>query len=108
MSPGLVIPVIIIVVVVLIVRSRMSLGNTTGGVPSAPPESTESFPEGLDKLKVQSSFIEIQNAWMHKDLKIVRKWISDGVYQRYTAQFGMMNKLSQVNKLSRIRNKRIT
>ncbi len=60
------------------------------------------FPEGLDVQKVQTSFMAIQDAWQKQELKEVRRWISDGVYQRYTAQFRMMNKLSQVNKLSNI------
>ena len=62
-----------------------------------------SFPEGLDKEKVSSSFLSIQDAWQAKDLKKVRKWVSDGVYQRFNAQFAMMNKLSQVNKLTNIK-----
>lgn len=69
----------------------------------APAFSGGAFPEGLDAEKVQASFMNIQDAWQKKDLKVVRKWISDGVYQRYTAQFAMMNKLSQVNSLSNIR-----
>lgn len=70
---------------------------------SAPVVSSVPFPEGLDKEKVSSSFLSIQDAWQAKDLKKVRKWISDGVYQRFNAQFAMMNKLGQVNKLSNIR-----
>lgn len=60
-------------------------------------------PEGLDNEKIKSSFMGIQDAWQAKDLKKVRKWISDGVYQRFNGQFAMMNKLSQVNKLSNIK-----
>ena len=103
MSPGIVILVIIIVVIYVIVKGRMGTTGSTGGGDATVNMPEQAFPEGLDKLKVQSSFIEIQNAWQKKDLTIVRKWISDGVYQRYTAQFQMMNKLSQVNKLSNIR-----
>ncbi|MEO6833886.1 MAG: hypothetical protein ABI169_16885, partial [Chitinophagaceae bacterium] len=33
----------------------------------------------------------------------VRKWMSDGVYQRFTAQFAMMKQLTQRNTLSNIR-----
>ncbi|HWY38437.1 MAG TPA: TIM44-like domain-containing protein, partial [Bacteroidia bacterium] len=60
-------------------------------------------PEGLDNAKIKSSFMGIQDAWQNKDLKKVRKWISDGVYQRFNGQFAMMNKLSQVNKLTNIK-----
>ena len=69
----------------------------------APMVSNMPFPEGLDTEKVSSSFLSIQDAWQNKDLKKVRKWISDGVYQRFNAQFAMMNKLGQVNKLTNIR-----
>jgi predicted lipid-binding transport protein (Tim44 family) len=101
--------IIIIVVVVLVVRSRN--GNALGGdddddqrAPNAPAGMPNlSFPEGLDPQKVQTSFLAIQDAWQKKDLRLVRKWMSDGVYQRYTAQFGIMNKLNQVNRLSNIR-----
>jgi uncharacterized Zn finger protein (UPF0148 family) len=102
-SPGMLVIIVIIVIVVVVVRGRM--GNTTEGgednyvPPSTPPPP---FPEGLNEQKVQNSFLSIQDAWQKKDLKDVRRWISDGVYQRYTAQFAMMNKLSQVNKLSNI------
>ena len=70
---------------------------------AAPVTSNMPFPEGLDKEKVSSSFLSIQDAWQAKELKKVRKWISDGVYQRFNAQFAMMNKLGQVNKLTNIR-----
>ncbi|HEX7413520.1 MAG TPA: TIM44-like domain-containing protein, partial [Bacteroidia bacterium] len=70
---------------------------------AAPVTSNLPFPEGLDKEKVSTSFLSIQEAWQAKDLKKVRKWISDGVYQRFNAQFAMMNKLSQVNKLTNIK-----
>jgi DNA-directed RNA polymerase subunit RPC12/RpoP/predicted lipid-binding transport protein (Tim44 family) len=103
MSPSVVVLIIIIVVIYVVVKGRkggakaeMEGGNETLNMPSQP------FPDGLDKAKVQTSFLEIQSAWQQKDLKNVRKWISDGVYQRYTAQFQMMNKLSQVNKLTNI------
>jgi len=52
--------------------------------------------------KVNTAFMAIQDAWMRKDLSKVRKWISDGVYQRFNAQFTMMNALDQVNTLSNI------
>lgn len=66
------------------------------------PDTNRQFPEGLQKEKILLAFTSIQTAWQNKDLKEVRKWISDGVYQRFNAQFAMMNKLSQVNNLSNI------
>ncbi len=57
--------------------------------------------------KVNTAFLAIQEAWSKKDLSKVRKWISDGVYQRFNAQFIMMNALDQVNTLSNINIKQI-
>lgn len=67
------------------------------------PKGTLNFPEGLTAQKVGTAFMEIQQAWQEQDLSKVRKWISDGVYQRFTAQFEMMHKLTQVNYLSNIK-----
>ena len=54
------------------------------------------------KEKVRTAFIEIQNAWMFQDLSKVRKWISDGVYQRFNTQFIMMKQIDQMNEISDI------
>jgi|GEM_PF-512343 len=63
----------------------------------------KNFPEGLNEQKIKTAFTELQNAWQQQDLSKVRKWMSDGVYQRFTAQFAMMKKLTQRNMLSNIR-----
>jgi len=49
------------------------------------------------KAKVKTAFIQIQEAWMLKDMSKVRKYISDGMYQRLNIQFKMMNILDQKN-----------
>lgn len=54
------------------------------------------------KAKVRTAFAAIQNAWMIQDLSKVRKWISDGVYQRFNTQFIMMQQIEQVNEISNI------
>lgn len=54
------------------------------------------------KDKVRTAFMQIQNAWMVQDLSKVRKWISDGVYQRFNTQFIMMKAIEQVNEMSNI------
>ncbi|MEN9448706.1 MAG: hypothetical protein RJA25_1996 [Bacteroidota bacterium] len=59
--------------------------------------NTEGF-----KDKVRTAFVAIQNAWMQQDLSKVRKWISDGVYQRFNTQFIMMKQIEQVNEISNI------
>lgn len=54
------------------------------------------------KEKIRTAFTEIQNAWMFQDLSNVRKWISDGVYQRFHTQFIMMKQIEQMNEISGI------
>ncbi len=106
-SPSIIVIIIIILVIYYLAKGK-NKGNSKSGMPPVGSSSTlnpvqpTSFPEGLNVAKVESSFMSIQEAWQQKDLTKVRKWISDGVYQRYTAQFLMMKKLSQSNMLSNI------
>lgn len=72
--------------------------NISGVFKANNPEfNTEQF-----KAKVKTAFTEIQFAWMRQDLSKVRKWISDGVYQRFNTQFIMMKAIEQENKISNI------
>jgi len=59
------------------------------------------------KEKVRFAFMEIQSAWEKQDLKKVRKFISDGVYQRFNTQFKMMQKLEQKNTIENLKIKNI-
>lgn len=52
--------------------------------------------------KVNKAFVEIQNAWSNMNLAPVRRYISDGVYQRFHTQFKMMEILKQKNLLSHV------
>lgn len=52
--------------------------------------------------RVRTAFVAIQKAWEAQDLKPVRKYISDGVYQRFNTQFEMMQLLAQTNVLANI------
>lgn len=52
---------------------------------------------------VNTAFLAIQDAWSKKNLKDVRRYISDGVWQRFHTQFTMMDQLEQTNKLSHIK-----
>lgn len=58
------------------------------------------FDEVEFNKKVSTAFMEIQHAWSEKDIRKVRHFLSDGMYQKFTAQFTMMNQLEQVNTLS--------
>lgn len=66
-------------------------------------EKNPDFDTANFKEKVKTAFTEIQNAWMFQDLSAVRKWISDGVYQRFNTQFIMMKQLEQTNEISNIK-----
>lgn len=54
------------------------------------------------KEKVKTAFVDIQKAWEAKDMAKVRKYISDGMYQRLNTQFKMMDILGQKNTLEKI------
>jgi len=65
------------------------------------------FDEFKFKEKVQSAFMQIQDAWQQQDLGKVRKFISDGVYQRFNTQFKMMKLLKQKNTIDKLSVKNI-
>jgi predicted lipid-binding transport protein (Tim44 family) len=54
------------------------------------------------KNKAKQAFLIIQECWSKKQLTMMRRFISDGVYQRFNAQFQMMNILGQVNIINNI------
>jgi predicted lipid-binding transport protein (Tim44 family) len=55
------------------------------------------FDPALLLAKVNTAFMAIQQAWMQQDMRSVRRWISDGVWQRFNTQFAMMRLLGQKN-----------
>ena len=57
--------------------------------------------------KANTAFLAIQRAWSQQDLASVRRWISDGVWQRFTTQIVMMRLLEQKNVVDDISIKRI-
>ncbi|MFK7033126.1 TIM44-like domain-containing protein [Flavobacterium oreochromis] len=61
------------------------------------------FPEGLNAQKVRTAFLEMQKAWQNQELSSVRKWMSDGLYQKLSVQIKMMQKLSQHNVMDNIK-----
>ncbi len=54
------------------------------------------------KNKVATAFILIQKSWSQQRLDLMRRFITDGVYQRFNAQFTMMNLLTQKNPITGI------
>ncbi len=65
------------------------------------------FDEENFKDNVKSAFLDIQEAWQNQDLSKVRKFLSDGVYQRFNTQFKMMKLLQQTNTIENIEIKNI-
>lgn len=70
-------------------------------------EQNPTFNEAAFKETVKNAFLQIQNGWAAKDISTARKWLSDGVYQRFTTQFRMMNELKQTNTLENIQVKNV-
>lgn len=66
--------------------------------PGAPP----GFDQAAFLAKVRKAFIEVQRAWSAQSTDMMRRFISDGVYQRFNTQFKMMRLLQQGNPLSEI------
>lgn len=73
-----------------------------GKIPSRFMADNPGFDQTQFLESVKNAFLQIQDAWMNKDLKNVRKFLSDGVYQRFITQFKMMDLLDQTNRLSDI------
>ncbi len=102
-------PTLIIIIVIIVVVYMMYFRQRGGGPAMEQGADEEEMPQqqpmppGLDQQKVAHSFVAIQDAWSHQDLKDVRKWLSDGMYQRLNRQFRMMKLLDQQNILSDIR-----
>ena len=75
----------------------------TIGKKEVAPEVIAGFDENDLLEKAKTAFFEIQNGWSGKNLSNVRRFISDGVYQRFQTQIAMMNLLEQTNKLDNVR-----
>ncbi len=60
------------------------------------------FDEAAFMKKVKQSFEELQYAWAEQDMSKVRKYISDGMYQRLNTQFKMMQLLEQRNTIEHL------
>ena len=83
----------------------------------ADPESPEMYnpplfnekplePELTNKISI--AFLTIQKSWSEKRLDLMRRFITDGVYQRFNAQFTMMNLLDQTNVMSNVKIEQIS
>ncbi len=57
--------------------------------------------------KISKAFFDLQKAWSDKDISLVRRYISDGMYQRVNTQFKMMDLLDQTNPMEKLDLKKI-
>lgn len=93
------------------VRSRSGL-NGIPALDSAPKDYTlpgeflkrnPGFDPASLLAKANTAFLAIQQAWTNQDMAPVRRWISDGVWQRFNTQFAMMRLLGQTNVVGNVR-----
>ena len=66
-----------------------------------------SFSESEFLSKARTAFANINAGWAKKDMSASRRYISDGVYQRFHIQFEMMNLLEQTNRSENIQIRRM-
>ena len=100
---AIIVIIIIVVIILLIIKKNGGLQQPGDGGEPANDTAPVPMPPGLDTAKISTAFLNIQDAWQRRDLASVRRWLSDGMYQRLTTQFAMMDKLGQKNILSNIR-----
>lgn len=103
---------ILIIIFLAILKLKNNSQNTLNGGPSRPlsqkinnyvlPASFTEENIAQLKQKVSTAFLTVQESWSQKSLLKMRRFISDGVYQRFNAQFTMMNILNQTNLLNEI------
>jgi len=93
-------------------RSASGL-NRIPSIPSVPEKSfvlPDSFVKrnpGFTPIsllsKANTAFVTIQQAWTLQDMAPARRWLSDGIWQRFNTQFAMMRLLGQTNIVSNVR-----
>lgn len=59
------------------------------------------------RQKIITCFVTVQAAWSQQRLDLMRRFISDGVYQRFHAQFTMMQMLKQRNLVTDVNVERV-
>jgi Zn-finger nucleic acid-binding protein len=71
-----------------------------------PRPAVVQLPEGESEddllRKVAAAFLAVQESWSQQKLESMRRFITDGVYQRFNAQFLMMKELGQQNPISEV------
>lgn len=88
------------------IASFDNVEQAPAAIPAEFMQRNPAFNEPAFHTKVKTAFMEIQAAWMKQDLSAVRKWISDGVWQRFNTQFITMQALGQKNLMDEIQIKK--
>lgn len=96
-------------------RNKVRTVSGLNKIPSIARASSQTFTLPADFLKrnpgfdpasllakANTAFLTIQDAWMRQDMAPVRRWISDGIWQRFNTQFAMMRLLDQRNEIGNI------
>jgi predicted lipid-binding transport protein (Tim44 family) len=113
-NPVIAILILGVVVVIVVIVLRRTLNTRPS--PTLPPLEPADRPSGMDEFlaanpdfdlaaftaKIGSAFMIIQKAWTDQDISRARRFISDGMYQRFATQFRMMGLLKQRNVLDQI------
>ena len=96
---------------------RMQRTNSVlNDIPEEVIEESESKTKGMKKFlkenvdfdrdqfcnNVAKNFVDVQNGWSAGDIGPVRRFLSDGVYQRFNTQMEMMKLLKQKNTIKEI------
>ena len=95
-----------VVIAIIIIVILWNVYNRTNSVSSKNSWQPEPHDTTLDMdliKKVNLAFLTIQKSWSEKRLDLMRRFITDGVYQRFHAQFTMMNLLDQTDVMSNVR-----
>jgi predicted lipid-binding transport protein (Tim44 family) len=104
--------VIIAVVVIAGAAKEKKLSNNFSTLDPKPLDKVSGYDDFLKnnpdfnmdefKAKVEKAFTEVQAAWGNGDIQSVRRFISDGVYQRFNTQLKMMAVLKQKDIISNV------
>ena len=108
----------LIIVGIIAWRLKRKVGAISGlnNIPSVPLATERSFvlpasfvarnpsftPISLIS-KANTAFATIQQAWSKQDMAPARRWLSDGIWQRFNTQFAMMRLLGQTNNVANVR-----
>ncbi len=109
---NIIVVLVIIVIIILIARAKKRqsiLNKMPDGRPVDKVRGYDKFvaanpgfnPEEF-YTKVRNAFMAIQDAWQKQELAGVRRFLSDGVWQRFESQFRMMRTLKQKNTIEKL------